>query len=86
MLSLVLVEHVGGDVKDDVQRMDVAGFALCSKAGTAGSEWIDREIRNSEGSNKAEGIVNLNGKVLPVNSCATSKARDLCTSVSALGD
>ena len=45
MLSPVLVEHVGGDVEDDVLRMDVAGFALCSKAGTAGSECLDREIR-----------------------------------------
>ena len=41
---------------------------------------------NSVGSNKAEGIVNLNGKVLPVNSSATSKARDLCTSGSTLGE
>lgn len=45
MLSPVLVEHVGGDVEDDVQRMDVAEFAVCSKADTAGSECLDREIR-----------------------------------------
>ena len=88
MLSPVLVEHVGGDVEDDVLRRDLGGTAQSRHCGF----WMPRPWntqgpgQGTEGSNEAEGIVNLNGKLLPVNSSATSKARDLFTSGSALSE
>ena len=78
-------------VNDDVQRLDVADLRCAQKRAlrvlnASTVKYARSWSSNAEGSNKAEGIVNLNGKVLPVNSSATSKARDLYPSGSALGE